>query len=140
VIYLIGEIVLYLLAALLLGVGAGWLLRSVRSRQDVTVGFEPGRFPDLATAAIRPDDGRTAAMESESLEQRARSVELEAWVDERDARIATLTRRLGAAERQVQELERERALQNRALQVLHQQLELALDRRPEQAPRAAGGA
>jgi hypothetical protein len=79
-------------------------------------------------------------MESELLEQRARSVELEAWVDERDARIATLTRRLGAAERQVQELERERALQNRALQVLHQQLELALDRRPEQAPRAAGGA
>jgi hypothetical protein len=139
VIYLIGEILIYLLAALLLGAGAGWLLRGSRSRQDAVAAFGAGELPGMALDPPRPQDGRVEALESELLEHRARSVELEASVGERDASIAALTRRLGVAERQVQELERERELQNRALQVLHQQLELALDRRQERAPRAVGG-
>jgi uncharacterized coiled-coil protein SlyX len=73
------------------------------------------------------------------LEVRARADALEGRSAAREHEIESLTKRLTGTERQVLELERERALQNRALQVLHQQLELAIERRAPPGARATGG-
>lgn len=133
-IYLIGEMLVYLLAALVLGGGAGWLLRGARPAQ---IGPTVSGLPALAAgdpATLVQADPRIPMLETELLEMRARASELESQSTARAQQIETLTRRLAGAERQVHELERERALQNRALQVLHQQLELAVEqRRPVRA-------
>ena len=128
-IYLIGEILVYLLAALLLGGGAGWLLRGARPTQSRSAGADLPPLPAGNKATSVQADPRTLMLETELMEVRARASELESQAAARAQQIETLTRRLTGAERQVQELERERALQNRALQVLHQQLELAVERR-----------
>jgi hypothetical protein len=143
VIYLIGEIILYLLAALFLGGGAGWLLRDWRcGRESAASGSEASIYPPVnpAAAALTPkfDPHRVAMLEAELLEVRACTTELEAQTAARADQIETLTRRLTGALRQVQELERERELQNRALQVLHQQLEFAIERRGPEPVRANG--
>jgi len=152
VIYLIGEIVLYLLAALLLGTGAGWLLRDWRAGQAVGAASEvpgvPGAFAAgppftdslVGSRAGSPAESRVRDLEAELLGARACAAEFQASTAARMGEIEALTRRLTGAERRMLELERERALQNRALQVLHQQLELAVERRTPQSSRATGTA
>jgi hypothetical protein len=137
--YLIGEIVLYLFAALSVGVAAGWLLRA--SRGAVAASGDPS-FPD--TTAYAADIGgakrRAAELARDLADQRAAAAELEARGAAQTRQMVALTRRLTDAERRVEELEHERALQNRALQVLHQQLELAVERRAPAPLRKPGAA
>jgi TolA-binding protein len=139
VIYLIGEIVLYLIAALLLGVGAGWLLRGVRLRTAVHRAAAVPSFAEPAPAPI-VDTGRIADLEAELAEARARGLEWQTQSAARGVELQSLSRRLSALARQVEELQKERALQTRALQVLHQQLELALERGEPRKVRATGTA
>lgn len=129
-IYLIGEIVGYLLVALLLGICTGWLLRGARGR---SVGAAAVIMP-----ASRPvSDPRVAQLDAELAVRLQRIRELEAKLAARAPESDIAVRRLTAAEQRVAELERERELQNRALKVLHQQLELATERRPREAARAS---
>jgi len=139
VIYLIGEIALYLLAALLLGVGAGWLLRGTRLHAGVDA---TAVAPPLTVPAQAPDvdTGRIADLEAELAEARTQAQEWQTQSAARTAELQSLSRRLSAFSRQVEELQRERALQTRALQVLHQQLELALERGEPRRGRATGTA
>jgi septal ring factor EnvC (AmiA/AmiB activator) len=135
--YLIGEIVLYLFAALTVGGVAGWLLRSSLGAGVAT----SDALPDATVYAadIGGAKRRAAELARDLADQRAAAAELEARGAAQTQQMEALTRRLADAERRVQELEHERALQNRALQVLHQQLELAVERRAP-APRRKPGA
>lgn len=139
-IYLIGEIMLYLLAAMLVGTGAGWLLRGWRGAPGTAV--EHATATVAVNAAMLPAeaDERAARLEAELAQARARVLQVDAEARTQVERLDVLTRRLGAAERRVEELERERALQNRALQVLHQQLEFAIERRTTHPGRMSGSA
>jgi type IV secretory pathway TrbL component len=137
--YLIGEIVLYLCAALLAGVVAGWLLRA--SRGATNGGTDEALSDATAYAAdIGGAKRRAAELARDLADQRAAAAELEARGAAQTRQMVALTRRLTDAERRVEELEHERALQNRALQVLHQQLELAVERREPAALRKPGAA
>ena len=142
-IYLMGEIVLYLLAALLLGAGAGWLLRS-RAVALAAPGESGPRSAAMADrGAARPADVGDAALEIEAAELQWREAELrvselQLQVDAHASESDALARRLAGAEGRIRELERERELQNRALQILHQQLELAVERRAARVIRSAG--
>jgi hypothetical protein len=139
VIYLIGEIAIYLIAALLLGVGAGWLLRGVRLRTGADGATlappfaEPVPAPSVHTARI-------AELEAQLADARAQTLDWQSQCEARETDLQSLSRRLSALSRQVEELQRERALQTRAVQVLHQQLELALERREPRKGRASGTA
>ena len=139
-IYLIGEIVLYLLAALVVGVAAGWLLRDcwAEPSRAAEASLMPG--PGAFAAVPESADRQVRQLEAELVDARARTAELEARAEARVQEVGSLTRRLAGAERRMQELERERALQNRALQVLHQQLEFAIERRAAAPARTSGAA
>jgi TolA-binding protein len=102
-IWLISEILIYLMVALVLGIVAGLLWR--------------GRAERAAPATPIPD--------AETL---ARARALESELAARNAEIGALQDRLAAAERHVEELLHERELQNRSIRLLHQQLEIAGDR------------
>jgi len=141
VIYLIGEIVLYLLAALLLGGGAGWLLRDTRVRASVETAAEPQTAVESSAAPVpAADAARIADLEAALAEARRQAAEWQGQLAAREADAESLTRRMSALSRQVEELQRERALQTRALQVLHQQLELAIERGEARHARANGTA
>jgi len=136
-IYLIGEIILYLLASLLVGTAAGWLLRDWRGSQGASPAL------DAATALARPTieaDERVSRLEAELAQARAHALRAESDARTQAEHLDVAARHLSAAERRVEELERERALQNRALQVLHQQLEFAIERRVAPAARVSGSA
>lgn len=128
-IYLIGEIVGYLLVALLLGICTGWLLRGARGRSV-------GSAAVVMAASSPVSDPRVAQLDAELAVRLQRIRELEAKLAARAPESEIAVRRLTAAEQRVAELERERELQNRALKVLHQQLELATERSPREAVRA----
>jgi hypothetical protein len=139
-IYLIGEIMLYLLAAMLVGTGAGWLLRDWRGAQGAAVERAAATGPVDVVMAPAEADARAARLEVELAQARARALQVDAEARTQVERLDALTRRLATAERRVEELERERALQNRALQVLHQQLEFAIERRTTHPGRMSGSA
>lgn len=209
-IYLIANIVGYLLVALIAGVGVGWLLRgSLAGRAESGHrGFGPVDADGLELAARASAQEEQLKKLTETLERRQREIDdLSKEVDKRDRRfnaadkLAKISRRLqqeaeqlkeqvrllgqeldaareeaqgsrGASaameevlrseilelksrlremseeqdrlnkmleqeHRKVQELERQRDLQNSSLQVLHQQLELARENK-EDAAKAGG--
>lgn len=140
-IYLVGEIVLYLVAALLLGMGAGWLLHGALVRRAGEGAAAVPTFAERAAdAAPAADTGRIADLEAALAQARAQALEWQSQSAARGAELQSVSRRLGAVSRQVEELQKERALQTRALQVLHQQLELALERGGPRPGRATGTA
>jgi chromosome segregation ATPase len=184
-IYLALQISIYLLAALALGVAAGWLWRhrdaaaeqQALERRLIDSGH---RLPSME-AALRDRDARIAGLEQSLAERNdvidralgERDLVLEEALAQRDTakaelaklladasqqgqdqadrderlaraeaeaaalreRLQQLTQTLTVAERRVEELGRERALQVRALAAMEQQLELARER----LPRAASG-
>ncbi len=139
-IYLIGEIILYLLASLLVGTAAGWLLRDWRGSQGASPAIDAATVPTaLALPTIEADE-RLSRLEAELAQARAHALRVESDARTQAEQLDVAARRLSVAERRVEELERERALQNRALQVLHQQLEFAIERRVAPAGRVSGSA
>lgn len=139
-IYLIGEIFVYLLAALLVGAVAGWLLRDWRAGQARGRETALPAIPMPRVIAEPVEDPRVAELASALAGAEGCARALEARAETQAEEAASLARRLTTAERRVDELERERALQNRALQVLHQQLELAIERREPKPVRSVGTA
>jgi chromosome segregation ATPase len=90
-------------------------LKAVTARQETLI--------DTAEAPVDP--GATEDLKAE----------LEARLEQKTEEYERLARSLEDEQRRIAELERERALQNQSLRVLHQQLELAEERNQ----RAAAG-
>jgi predicted flap endonuclease-1-like 5' DNA nuclease len=97
--YLVGEIVVWLLAALVFGLLIGWLMRSAAARRDVTA--EKTRFLDTLE---RQEEELTAARQH--LAQRdGRVEELQRGIEQRQATIADLEQQLSTKSVAVKGLE-----------------------------------
>jgi len=136
--YLILEIVLYLLGALVLGLFAGWLLRGVRSQTATETLVLPTVLAAESVAESAGYAEQRREQQAEITAGRARARELEAMLATRQQDSAMLARKLEAAIGRVRELEGERALQHRAIEVLHQQLELANEWRGRRTGKTTG--
>lgn len=121
--YLIAEIFVYLLAALVLGLGAGWLWRDQQAGRQAAAAAESDAQVALREANLQ------AALQQAETGAAAQAAEAASRQTRLQAAMAAMTLKLAGVEHRVVELQRERELQNRALQVLHQQLELAVERR-----------
>lgn len=156
-IYLIGKIFIYLLIALGIGAAAGWLWRNLQavdreSALERALMELRRRLPQIEMALRKRDEQLDAAhaelrAREEALSHQAElAAERDRLTEElermraqpapaADARelaearetVERLNKALQAEQRRVEELSRERELQNRALVALEQQLDMARD-------------
>jgi TolA-binding protein len=136
--YLILEIVFYLLSALMLGLVGGWLLRGVRLRTAATTPAASTTSAAESAAESAGHEEQRRQHQAESAARHARVRELEAMLAARQQDSTRVARKLEATIGRVRELEGERALLHRAIEVLHQQLELANEWRGKRSGKGTG--
>lgn len=148
--FLMGQIFAYLTLAMCVGAAAGWLLRNIQAqRQQAAASKETtqarARVPQLETLLQQREQQISELQQALQSQRESARVAHSASTNACDPgngsdleapRVAKLSRALQhaqadlqAARQHVGQLERERDLQKRSLQVLHQQLDLERSRR-----------